>query len=152
MSAYECHFCKEMFKSANILAQHQNRTKYCLALQGKENKKFTCKYCSKSLVNNERLVTHINVCKEKKNKDLEEKESSIKTNHKKEIEEILKKMEEKISNKNEQIETLKKTIEKLEAKLEKFEDAVISSKKILTESGFFRFLQDRATFCEKISI
>lgn len=138
--SHECNFCKQMFKSANILSQHQKRTKYCLALQGKENKNFTCSYCEKSLVTNERLVTHIAVCKEKKKRDEEEKDLNLKSKYKKEIKEILKKMEEKekintekLSEKDryytQQINTLKDTIEKLEAKLEKFEDAVIASKK-----------------------
>jgi len=134
--SHECQFCKKMFKSVNILSQHQKRTKYCLALQGKENKNFTCSYCDKALVNNERLVTHIAVCKEKKKKDEEEKDSKLKTIHKKEIKDILKKMEEKdklntdkLADKDLQIDTLKETIAKLEAKLEKFEDAVIASKK-----------------------
>ena len=138
--SHECNFCKQMFKSANILSQHQKRTKYCLALQGKENKNFTCSYCEKSLVTNERLVTHIAVCKEKKKRDEEEKDLNLKSKYKKEIKDILKKMEEKekintekLSEKDryytQQINTLKDTIEKLEAKLEKFEDAVIASKK-----------------------
>jgi hypothetical protein len=136
----ECQFCKKTFKTANILAQHKKRTKYCLTLQGKENKNFTCSYCDKSLVTNERLLTHIAVCKEKKRKDAEEKNSNLKSSHKKDIKEILKKMEEKdklntekLENKDryymEQIINLNQTIAKLESKLEKFEDAVISSKK-----------------------
>jgi hypothetical protein len=136
----ECQFCKKTFKTANILAQHKKRTKYCLTLQGKENKNFTCSYCDKSLVTNERLLTHTAICKEKKRKDAEEKNSNLKSTHKKEIKDILKRMEdkdklntEKLEDKdryyNEQIDTLKQTIAKLEAKLEKFEDAVISSKK-----------------------
>jgi len=145
--SHECNFCKQMFKSANIMSQHQKRTKYCLALQGKENKNFTCSYCDKSLVTNERLVTHIAVCKEKKKKDDEEKDSNLKTTHKKEIKEILKKMEEKekinteklsekdryyteqLAKLDEKLKEKNEYIEKLEAKLEKFEDAVIASKK-----------------------
>lgn len=134
--SHECNFCKKMFKSANIMSQHQKRTKYCLALQGKENKNFTCSYCDKSLVTNERLVTHIAVCKEKKKRDEEEKDLNLKSKYKKEIKDILKKMEdkdnlntEKLAEKDRQIDTLKETISKLEAKLEKFEDAVIASKK-----------------------
>jgi hypothetical protein len=133
-----------MFKSANILSQHQKRTKYCLALQGKENKNFTCSYCDKSLVTNERLITHTAICKEKKKKDDEEKDFNLKSKYKKELKDIIKKMEEKDklnidkleekdryyteqieshkSKYNEQIDTLKQTIAKLEAKLEKFEE------------------------------
>jgi hypothetical protein len=142
--SHECIFCKKLFKSANILAQHKKRTKYCLVLQGKENKNFTCSYCDKSLVTNERLVTHTAICKEKKKKDDEEKDFNLKSTYKKELKDIIKKMEEKdklntekLEEKDryyiEQIDTLKQTIAKLEAKLEKFEDAVISSKKPTNE-------------------
>jgi len=119
----ECQFCKKKFTTRNILLQHQKRAKYCLELQGTEQKNFECKYCKKQLSTNERLISHItSSCKEKKNQENIEKEKKVERN----FNEQKKYYEDKLKDKNEYIAKLEGNIAKLEAKLEKFEDSILS--------------------------
>jgi len=133
----ECNFCKKTFTTSSVLLQHQKRAKYCLEIQGKENKQFKCKYCYKCLVTNERLLTHISICKEKKKRDEEEKESTVKSRHRKEMRDLEKKMEEKEKIYIEKLKEKDEYIQKLEAKLEKFENTItaIASKVTYEEDG-----------------
>ena len=47
-----------------ILKQHQTKTKYCLKLQGKDNKKgsFVCKCCGKDFHQKSNLTIHVKTC------------------------------------------------------------------------------------------
>lgn len=70
----ECEFCKKTFLSKNVLCHHQKTAKYCLELQGTNVTNFECSYCKKYLASNERLVTHLNICKSKNIIEISEKE------------------------------------------------------------------------------
>jgi hypothetical protein len=139
----ECTFCSKKFSSKSNLLAHQKTTKYCLDIQGKENKQFECKYCSKTFSLNQTLNEHFNSCKEKQRKEEVEKDEKYHNSIKKLQSEIMglkrsekdkltekdRYYEEKMKHYQEKLEEKEATIAKLEAKLEKFEDAVISAKK-----------------------
>jgi len=100
----DCEYCHKKFTTKYLLTQHQNKTRYCLELQGKNDTLHECEYCKKSLSTNERLITHLNTCKLKKQKELNDKDIYY---------------QNIIAIKDNEIKELK-------AKLEKFENAVIS--------------------------
>uniref|UniRef100_A0A6C0JT34 C2H2-type domain-containing protein n=1 Tax=viral metagenome TaxID=1070528 RepID=A0A6C0JT34_9ZZZZ len=58
----ECSYCKHTFKSKWSLKTHQNTTKYCLAIQNKNNTLFTCTFCDVSVSTKQRLNTHMSTC------------------------------------------------------------------------------------------
>ena len=149
----ECDFCKKTFLSKNVLSHHQKTAKYCLELQGTNVTNFECNYCKKYLASNERLVTHLNICKSKNIIEISEKEKQHenklkekdtyyeallkdKNNYITKIEqeknECITKLEQdhrdKLQEKNDYIAKLETKIEKmeskLEAKLEKLESTV----------------------------
>jgi hypothetical protein len=149
----ECDFCKKTFLSKNVLSHHQKTAKYCLELQGTNVTNFECNYCKKYLASNERLVTHLNICKSKNIIEISEKEKQHenklkekdtyyeallkdKNNYITKIEQekndCITKIEQdhrdKLQEKNDYIAKLETKIEKmeskLEAKLEKLESTV----------------------------
>ena len=120
----ECNFCKKTFISKNVLDHHQRTAKYCLKIQGKNETNYECEYCNKFLSTNERLLTHLNVCKSKTIKEVSDKEEKIikDFNIQKDLfEDNLKykelEFEHKMQEKNEYIS-------KLESKLDRLESAV----------------------------
>ena len=126
----ECTFCKKTFSTKTILSTHQRTAKYCLLLQGKDNKNFECEYCKKIFTSLQSLTEHnTNSCKEKKI-------SMITDEYIKKIEDLKLLQKEKdneichlnkvICHQKETIQKLEGNISKLEAKLEKFEDIVLS--------------------------
>ena len=132
----ECEFCKTLFGSNNVLQHHKKTAKYCLDLQGKIVNTFECSYCKKCLTTNERLMTHLNICKSK----VKEEASKDFNEQKKYYEEKLKQKdlyyEEKLKEKDSLLKDKNDYIEKLEARLEKFEDSILSKteKKQITTS------------------
>ena len=112
----DCQYCNKHFTTKYLLTQHQTKTKYCLELQGKHTTIFECQYCKKCLSTNERLVTHLNICKNKKQSELCDKDRYY---------------QEIIASKDKEIACYEEKLEKqkaeYEAKLEKFENAVIAS-------------------------
>ena len=60
----ECEFCKNTFKTKNSLYNHQNRAKYCIKLQNREEaiKTYTCAWCDKSFIREDCFKTHKNKC------------------------------------------------------------------------------------------
>jgi hypothetical protein len=131
----ECNFCKKTFISKNVLAHHQRTAKYCLEMQGKNETNFECKYCKKFLSTNERLLTHLNVCKSKYIKEVSEKEQKIlkDSSEQKEMFEVKlrdkdlaydQKIKEKDAYHDAMIKEKNEYIAKLEAKLDKLESAV----------------------------
>lgn len=122
----DCQYCNKHFTTKYLLTQHQTKTKYCLELQGKHTTIFECQYCKKCLSTNERLVTHLNICKNKKQSELCDKDRYY---------------QEIIASKDKEIACYEEKLEKqkaeYEAKLEKFENAVIAS---ATESRYFSSL------------
>jgi hypothetical protein len=123
----ECEFCKKTFLSKNVLCHHQKTAKYCLELQGTTITNFECNYCKKYLASNERLVTHLNICKSKNIIQISEKEKQ----HENKLKEKDALYTKELKDKDNYYEILLKEkneyIAKLEAKLEKFENAVVSN-------------------------
>ena len=55
----ECDFCKKTFSSKSNLVAHQKSAKYCLELQGKDNKDFICEHCTRTFTLHKTLNEHI---------------------------------------------------------------------------------------------
>ena len=67
----KCEFCDKIFTTKSNLIYHQKNTRSCLEKQGKK-KKYICNFCERQLSTNDRLLSHLNKCKEKiKIKELE---------------------------------------------------------------------------------
>ena len=64
-----CTFCNKEFSSKSNLVAHQKTAKFCLEIQGKNDKNFECEYCCKKFTQNQSLIDHFNVCKEKGKKE-----------------------------------------------------------------------------------
>ena len=116
MESIKCDYCNNLFKTNSNLKTHQTTAKYCIKLQKIKNnndinnKLLNCEYCSK-LFAYHKLNTHLNVCKMKKLKIIEEKDKII-FDIKKEKEDqnnLLKKQIELIKKEHEnQTDVLKK--------------------------------------------
>ena len=123
----QCNVCNKEFSTKGCLQTHQKTAKYCLEKQGKNNEEFGCTFCQKKFTLRHVLKDHLQICKEKSKKEMN-KEYEV------EIKSLNKIIADKDLYYTKHIDILKETITKLETKLEKFEDAVIASKKIVTES------------------
>ena len=71
----DCQYCKKTFSSKSSLNNHQKTAKYCLKLQDSnmEIVNFKCEYCDKYFTIKQHLSNHLLACKEKKDKELQEK-------------------------------------------------------------------------------
>jgi hypothetical protein len=112
----ECEFCHKAFSTKTVLLTHKKTAKYCLSLQGKENKDFQCQYCDKTFTLEHVLKEHLHSCKKKTIKEKEDKDLQL-----------IEKYEEKEKQLKEKLEEKEKQILELKAKLEKFENAVIAN-------------------------
>jgi uncharacterized Zn-finger protein len=132
-----CEFCNSEFSRKSNLINHQKTAKFCLGIQGKENKNFTCIYCDKNLTTNSALTLHKQTCKNKSENNPKELMSENKK-LKDSIDEMVKDTEQKLILKNSEIENYKENIKKLENKIEKLENVIIgiaeSKNEIIDES------------------
>ena len=135
-----CVFCQKTFKNELFLKRHQSRSKLCLEKQGK-TASHPCDFCEKSLSSKDALNIHLSTCKEKKKKEIIEKQSlqeeklknqkkmydekikELKGSYEEKIKEIKRTYEEKIKD---QKDMYKDMIKKLEDKIEKHEDTLSS--------------------------
>ena len=71
----DCQYCKKTFSSKSSLNNHQKTAKYCLKLQDSnmEIVNFKCEYCDNYFTIKQHLSNHLLACKEKKDKELQEK-------------------------------------------------------------------------------
>lgn len=145
----QCEFCKKEFSTKTNMSVHQKNAKYCLEIQGKENKNFECDYCKRSFTSQQTINEHFHTCKEKKRNEYVLMEKKY-TDYIKKIEDEMnskiidiekkynidlskkeqyfkEKLEEKEQYFKLKLEEKDTTIEKLEAKLEKFENVVIAN-------------------------
>jgi hypothetical protein len=134
-----CDFCKKEFSTKGVLLSHQKTTKYCLEIQGiniKNNCNFKCDYCDKSFTLKHNLNDHINICKEKKKKEIEDNKVKERDQEIKKIKDIyekktndkdnqIQKMKDERfyleTNYKKEIDSLNSIISKLESKLESYE-------------------------------
>ena len=111
----ECEFCDKTFSTKSNLVNHQRTTKYCLKLQGKENKKYTCNLCDKDFTANQSLQEHYVSCKkinEKYQNQLKEKDG------------LLKEKDEKLKEQDILLKQKDSYIEKIEDLLQKANDTI----------------------------
>ena len=60
---FKCQFCNKKLSTRSSLKVHQTRAKYCLNIQGKENKgEFVCPTCGKDFNVKFHLQNHMKVC------------------------------------------------------------------------------------------
>jgi hypothetical protein len=60
--SYQCEFCESKFVTNGNLLAHQRSAKYCLALQGINSGKFTCRKCEKNFCDKRLLKSHEEKC------------------------------------------------------------------------------------------
>ena len=77
----ECQYCKNTFKTKYLLSLHQKNAKYCLLIQETQavsidSELLTCKYCNKNFSSCS-LSKHLNTCKIKDKKYIEELEYKL---------------------------------------------------------------------------
>ena len=152
----QCEFCKKDFSTKTNMLVHQKNAKYCLDIQGKENKNFECEYCKRSFTSQQTVNEHFHTCREKqkieyfsmekkyteyikkiqddlqiKLTEMEQKYQSDllkkEEQYKEKLEEKERQSEEKEKSYQLKLEEKKEIIDKLEAKLEKFENVVIAN-------------------------
>ena len=151
MECIKCEYCNNIFKTNNNLKTHQTTAKYCIKIQYTtkkdidiDNKLKDCIYCEKQFAYH-MLDRHLQVCKMKKNKLLEEKDkqiSNIKIENESQIENLKnqisilnKEHESRIENlkneNNDQIHLLKKELYLLKKEKTYFENRSINYKEQL---------------------
>lgn len=60
--SYQCEFCENKFVTNSNLLAHQRSAKYCLALQGINSGKFSCRKCEKNFCDKRLLKSHEEKC------------------------------------------------------------------------------------------
>ena len=117
----ECGFCKNLYKTPQVLKHHQATSKKCIAIQTQmnhiiEKEHYVCMSCKKELSTKNRLSTHILVCKKiKEDSKVEATESINETLKKLKVE--LDKIKRDLQLKDTQINELKKELDKTNLKL-----------------------------------
>jgi uncharacterized C2H2 Zn-finger protein len=91
---YKCKRCNKVFSQKSHYQRHVIRKFPCKVKQ--ENVKFKCEFCDKTYTTKSNLNRHLNVCSDKKMKDIEER-------MKKEMEERMKEEIEKLRAENKQL-------------------------------------------------
>ena len=105
----KCEFCNKNFTNKSNLIYHQKNTRSCLEKQGKKSLIYVCNFCERKLSTNERLVSHLNICKGKikvKNEE-NQKENQYKLKIK-ELEEFFQKEKEEYKSKIKELENILK--------------------------------------------
>lgn len=79
--SYQCEFCENKFVTNSNLLAHQRSAKYCLALQGVNSGKFSCRKCEKNFCDKRLLKSHEEKCGYSV-KQLKEENMKLKINEK----------------------------------------------------------------------
>ena len=132
----DCTYCQKSFSTKGSLAIHQKTAKFCLKLQGKnEESSFICSNCNKAFTQKISLSDHLDVCKERYKKLLDQKEDEYSL--------IIKKLELEITK----IKRLEK--EKVKEKEALFAKDIDSLKEKLREKEAL-FAKDIDSLTEKL--
>jgi hypothetical protein len=110
MKNISCDFCKKDFSSKGNLKLHQKSAKYCLNIRNKEIvNEYKCEFCEDIFIRKSILVNHYDICKKKKDIEINNKLEKIKNNYEQKIKLLQIEFDEKLK-KNESIyqEQLKK--------------------------------------------
>ena len=116
-NSFSCDICNKEFKTELNLSYHKKNNKTCLKKQGKFSVSYTCEYCNKVLSAPNRLKSHLDICKVKKDipkiyeTKLKEKEEYIKDKYEtklKEKDEYISKLEELLKEANQTIHNIAK--------------------------------------------
>ena len=67
----DCEFCGKSFYSKYTLQTHQKTAKKCVRLNP-EQTEFKCEFCSKTLNSKQRFDEHFKICKERKDRIIDE--------------------------------------------------------------------------------
>ena len=126
----ECQYCKNMFSTKFLLSQHQTKAKYCLSIQGisvseKNENKYECKYCNKTLCSNDRLRSHFETCKEKLKNEYHDQYDKLKNEYNIQNEQIKQENEKEQQQLRKVITEQLSTIAKLELMLEKANETIV---------------------------
>jgi len=79
---FTCEFCNKEYSSLSSLNYHKKTAKFCLNLQSEKNQvckqnTFECEFCEKIFIVKSTLLSHLQVCKKKKEKEIEEEKTKI---------------------------------------------------------------------------
>ena len=72
----ECEFCGKSFYSKYTLQTHQKTAKKCVRLNP-EQADFKCEFCDKTLNSKQRFEEHVELCKDRKDKIIEELKAEL---------------------------------------------------------------------------
>jgi hypothetical protein len=134
-SNFICDVCNKEFKTQLNLSYHKDNNKICLKKQGKLYVSYKCDYCDKVLTAPNRLKSHLDICKVKKDipkiyeNKLKEKEEFIKDGY----ENKLKEYENKLKEKEYCEIKLKERENKLKEYISKLEDLLKEANKTISE-------------------
>ena len=102
----ECEFCKKVFSTKSNLNSHQKRAGYCLEMQGKCERHFECNDCHKQFNYKKILIDHAHTCKEKKKKEIINKDQA----HLNELEKQRNDYEGRLRNLDERLRNLEEQL------------------------------------------
>jgi hypothetical protein len=110
-----CSFCNNKFSSKSALHHHQKTAKYCVKIQGKNTKMFTCKGCKKILSTKQNLKVHMSNC-------IKQNESLYMKKYKDEKNNIVNQYKQKLKNSTDKIIFLQEELQKKDIKIQTLQD------------------------------
>jgi hypothetical protein len=110
-----CDICQKPFKNKYILTQHKKKSKSCLELQGSSSQ-IECEFCLKKICTNERLLSHLSVCKEKKKNEIEKIKQEFEEKLEKQRQAYEEKLEKQKQEYKEELEREREVIRKMAMK------------------------------------
>ncbi len=123
----ECEFCGKIFSSKTNLLRHQRTVADCVKLQGKTLQENICEYCKGLYTEKSSLNRHLLNCKVKRNNEIEQNITVIKTRYRRKISNIRESHKSIVSKLNKENEKLRKVIEE--------KDGEITALKVKCESN-----------------
>lgn len=122
----ECEFCGKEFSTKANLIRHQKTVTSCISTQGKNLIEYVCEYCNKTYTVKSSLNRHLSSCKIKRNLEIEQNISDIKTRYDKKISKLKKSHEKEQTDLLETIKDLKAKNKKLIKTIEEKDEEIKS--------------------------